>query len=205
MEVKLDSLIERIKREGVEEANKKKDTIIIQAEKKAQEIIKQAQEKRETLIKNGEAAALRLQSSAEESLRQGSRDLLLSVRQEMIKLFDHIIKREVESALSADTLKKVLTHIASGFKKDGTSDIEVLLSKEDKKTLEGTFVKSLANELKKDVTLKVAPTIKNGFRVGQKGKDFYYDFTDEAIKEALGLYLNPRISEILKLKKKNGK
>ena len=39
--------------------------------------------------------------------------------------------------------------------------------------------------------------IDKGFRIGEKDKNSHYDFTDEAIAESLGVFLNSKINDIL--------
>ena len=198
MEMKLDNLIQKIKQEGVEEAKKQSEDIVNQAQTQAKKIIENSEDKRKTLIQEGRREASNLMTSGEEALRQAARDVLLSLRQEIIKLFDRVTKDKVSEELSPDSLEKIIVKVIENFKREEGLDIEVLLSKEDKKVLEAVLLKALSGDLKKGVTFKAAAGMEKGFRVGEKDKNFYYDFSDEAIAEAFGKYLNPRIAEILK-------
>ncbi|MBL7068789.1 MAG: V-type ATP synthase subunit E [Candidatus Omnitrophica bacterium] len=200
MATELDSLIQKIKEEGVEEAKKSSRDIIADAERKAKEIIDGAQKKKTAIVEDGEREAANLKKSGEAALRQASRDSLLSLRREVIKLFDNITKREISQALSSKDLQGIIVKTIENFKKGEEINIEVLLDKKEKDALEKTLLQALKNDLKKGVTFKVSSSIKNGFRVGEKGKNFYYDFTDEAVAEAFSLYLNPKITKILKVK-----
>lgn len=201
MAMELDSLIRKIKTEGVEEAKKRSEEIIAQAEEKAREIIKDAESERVRIIKEGQKEVANLKRSGEEALNQASRDLLLTLRQKIIDLFDGVIKEKVCEELSSKNLKNIIAKIIENFKRDeGLDNIEVLLSKDDKKELEAVLLKSLKEKLKEGLTFRVSAGIEKGFRIGEKGKNFYYDFTDDAIAEAFKLYLNPKIAEILKLK-----
>ncbi|NQT06884.1 MAG: hypothetical protein HQ575_05020 [Candidatus Omnitrophica bacterium] len=205
MGVELDGLIQKIKEESVEEARKRSDETISEAKRKAESIIREAHKKEAAIIKNGEEEAKNLRKNGEKAIKQSARDVLLSLRQQIIELFNKVVKKEVSEELSADTLKQVLTKIIENFQRADDLDVEILLGKDDKKALEGAFLKSLTQELKKGVTLKVSPNIEKGFRIGEKNKNFYYDFTDEAISEAFALYLNPKIVEILNLTEKDAK
>jgi len=49
----------------------------------------------------------------------------------------------------------------------------------------------------KGVTFKISPSVEKGFRIGEKDKNYYYDFTDDALVEALKTYLNPKLLKIL--------
>lgn len=198
MVAELDSLIKRIKEEGVEEAKRHSEEIISEAEKEARRIVEDAWKEKENIIREGEERARNLKRSAEESIRQASRDILLSLRHKITELFDRVLKERVSEELSSKNLKDIITKVIENFKKEEGLEIEVLLSKKDKEALEATLLESLADEIKKGVTFKISSAIEKGFRIGQKGKNFYYDFSDDAIAEAFKLYLNSRITEILK-------
>lgn len=200
METQLDNLIQKIRQEGVEEAKKKSKEIIKDAERRAEEIIEDAERKKAAIMKDGQRDTANLRKSGEEVLRQASRDIILSLRQRIVELFDSVLKKDVSEGLSSENLKKIITRIIENFKKDEGLDIEILLSKQDKKGLEEALLRSLKDEFRKGITFKVSSGIEKGFRIGEKDKNFYYDFTDDAITEALKLYLNPRITDILRLK-----
>lgn len=205
MTMELDNLIQKIKEEGVEEAKRRSEEIMEEAENEAKRILGDAQQKKATIIREGEKRALALTKNGEEALRQSARDVLLSLRQRIIELFDCVTKESVSKELTQESLSGLIAKAIENFKREEELDIEVLLSKHDKAALEATLLKRLKERLKKGVTFKVASAINKGFRVGEKGKEFYYDFTDDAIKEAFGLYLNPKIKEILNLKSEDGK
>ena len=56
---------------------------------------------------------------------------------------------------------------------------------------------SLKEDLRESITLKSSADISTGFRVALKGEEVYYDFSDEAVAEAIRTLLNPKLKEIL--------
>ena len=197
MEMKLDGLIKKIKEEGVEEAKRASENIIKEAKEKAARIIDEARNTKASLIEEGREEAGNLKKSGEEALRQASRDVLLSLRQSITELLGRLIKAQVSEGLSPESMKKIIPKVIENFKKEEGFDIDILLAEQDKRHLESALLKSLKDEFKKGVTFKVSPNVEKGFRIGEKGKNFYYDFTDEAIAEAFRLYLNPKIAKLL--------
>jgi V/A-type H+-transporting ATPase subunit E len=197
MEMELKNIIDKIKSEGVDEAEKKAADITGQAETKAKSIIEAAQKQKGAIIKEAEQEAEKLQKNGEEAVKQASRDVLLGLRQSIMGLFDTIIKRDVSEQLSADVLKGMISQLSESITKNKQFDVEVLLSEKDKKEMEKVILGGLKKELKKGVEIKASPNIEHGFRIGEKGGSSYYDFTDEAIAEAFKAYLNPKIAEIL--------
>ncbi len=200
MEMDLNSIITKIKQEGVDEGQKQSDQIIEKAKKEAEEIITSAKKQKENILNNAGEEAEKLKNNAEEAVRQASRDVLLGLRQNIISLFDKVVKKEVSAALKKDVLEKMIIKLAENFDRIGRSDqIEVLLSEEEKKELDATLFEALKQEMKKGVTLKSSPNIEKGFLIGEKGETSYYDFTDEAIAEAMKAYLNQKITDMLSI------
>ena len=203
MEMELKTIIEKIKEEGVEEAAKKTGDMISQAEKKARDTMEAAEREKEDIIKKAGKEAEKLKKNGEEALQQASRDVLLGLREEIIALFDSIVKKEVAKQLSPEVLKDMIIALAEKFKKDEEPDIEILLDEKDKAVLEKGFLAKLKEKMAKGVILKASPRVGKGFLIGGKGKESYYDFTDEAIAEVFKVFLNPKVAELLKSGKEN--
>ena len=55
----------------------------------------------------------------------------------------------------------------------------------------------MSKEANAHLTFKGAKGIGGGFRIGERGKESYFDFSDEAIAEAFKRYLNPKLVEAL--------
>jgi V/A-type H+-transporting ATPase subunit E len=203
MEMELKGIIEKIKEEGVEEGEKKAADIISQAEERARNAMGSAEKEGEDIIKKAEKEAEKLRKNGEEALQQASRDVLLSLRQEIVALFDRVIKEETAKQLSPELLKGMITTLVEKFEKNGETDVEVLLSAKDKTALEKMLLTGLKEKMAKGVTLKASPKVEKGFMIGGKGKESYYDFTDEAITEAFKAFLNPKITGLLNPGKEN--
>ncbi len=197
METELDKLIQRIKKEGVEEAEKGAADVISRADQKAREIIKDAEKRKADITKEAEAESQKFREASERALKRASRDVLLTLRERVIEFFDRLVKDKTSKELTPNILKNVIVEAVENFTKEGVLDIEVLVSEDDRKRLEKSLFSALRQEVKGRVKLTGKKGIEKGFRIGEKGKDSYFDFTDEAIAEALKRYLNPRLVEML--------
>jgi V/A-type H+-transporting ATPase subunit E len=200
MEMELNSLIEKIKQEGIAESNKKSQEIIKQAEEKKIAIIKQAEQQAASMIKQAEQEAARLKDNSHKAINQAVRDAVLSLRQEIEKLFDASLKKEVQRSLSDDFIKELILKIAGALPGGKQTGLEISLSPQDKKRLEGIILSGLKKELAAGISFKVNPNIEKGLYVGIKGEDFHYDFSDEAILDTLREYLRPFILQIIEKK-----
>lgn len=201
MEMDLKGIIEKIKEEGVSEAEKKAADIISAAEIKAKSIVKEAEEKKDKILKKANEEADKLRKNADESVRQAARDTLLALKSSLTELFDTVIKEEVSEELNPDILKETIISLVDKFGKSEKTSLEILLNEKDKNDLEKTLFARFKDRIKTEVILKVSPSIEKGFRIGEKGSNSYYDVTDEAVAEAFKTFLNPRISKIIE---KNG-
>ena len=200
MDVKLENLIEKIKKEGVEEAQKTSEEIISEAKKEATSIIADAKKEADKIIEDAKHEAAKFQAHGEFALQQAARDTLLLVKNKLIALFDRVFKKEISKALTPDFVKELIGTIVEQWAQD--SKTEILVSSEDKEKIQTLLFSSLKDELKNSVTIRVSDRISKGFRIGLKGEDVYYDFTDESIIDCLKEFVNPSLKEILD--KKNG-
>ncbi|MDP8258393.1 MAG: hypothetical protein P9L90_03100 [Candidatus Aadella gelida] len=197
MEMDLKGIIEKIKEEGVSEADKKAEEIISGAETKAKSIIKETEEKKDKILKKAAEEADKLRKNADESVKQASRDAMLALKASLIGLFDTVIKEEVSKELNPDILKETIVNFVDKFGDSEHTSLEILLNEKDKKSLEKTLFARFKDRMKTEVTLKVSPSVEKGFRIGEKGSNSYYDVTDDAVAEAFKAFLNPKISKII--------
>ncbi|MDZ7725895.1 MAG: hypothetical protein U5R06_24500 [candidate division KSB1 bacterium] len=195
-EVKLENLIEKLRKEGVEDAQKQSDEIIKKAEKEAKEIVENAQKKADEIVKNGQKEAEKFQQNAEQSIKQAARDSELMLKEiESQKCLMPVFKREVSDSLDAEFLKDLIAKIIEKW--SDQPEIEVQVSDDDKKKLEDLLFKSLKKDVKEGVTLSTGRDISEGFRIGMKDENVYFDFSDETLADFLKSFLNERLNEIL--------
>ena len=201
MEMELNSLIEKIKKEGITEAKSKSEEIIKQAQEQKNTIIKEAEDKAGVIIKKAEKEAERLKDNSQKAIIQAVRDAALSLKEQIKNVFEAILKREIEQTLSDEFIAQLILKLAKSWSEDKKADLEILIKQKDKKRLEELVLSKFKTQLSSGITFKVSPNIDKGIYIGIKGKDVYYDFTDEAILEILKEYLRPFIVKIIEGKK----
>lgn len=198
MAMELKHLIEKLKKEGVEEADRQKNDIIEAAQEEAERIVKEAAEEAERLKKEAAEEAERIEKNAREAMRQSARDLLLSLRERVTALFEGVIKQKTSEALDTEKLGEIIRTVAEGYVSSGGGEVEVLLNEKDQDRLSEGMLEELKKKLSAGVEIKVDRKIKHGFKIGGKGEHSFYDFSEEAISEAFYNFLNPRIREMIK-------
>ncbi|MBN2049117.1 MAG: V-type ATP synthase subunit E [Spirochaetales bacterium] len=198
MDVQLKELIEKIKAEGVESAEKKAADIIAEAEKKAEEIRRKAQEEGGRIIETAEKEAEKLQTTGKEALQQAGRNLLLGLKEKIERVFRAVVVEETGKALTGEPLKDLIVRIVGSMKPEELGNMEILIGDKELKQLETSLHNALSGALKSGLELKPVESSVPGFRLSEKGGGAYFDFTAAGAADMLCEYLNPRLSEILR-------
>lgn len=199
MDIQLQELIDKIKKDGVASAQNQADSIVKEAEKKASEIVDEAKRQADDLIKNAKAEISRLEKASEDALAQSSRNMLLSFRDGLVRELDAFLQAECAKAYSADTLKSLVQETVKAWAKNSeASTLQVLLAEKDLKSLEGELKAALKAEISKGLEIKADKSLSSGFRIGVNNGAAYYDYSAESVADMFAAYLNPRVAEIMK-------
>jgi len=197
MDIRVQELLERIKREGVESAEARAAAIVADAETRRSAVIASAEKEAKSITERAKADAARTEDAGKAALVQASRDLILAFRGEMEKLLSGIVKADVDTAFDAETLHKALPAILEAWAKDGRDELSVLVPEKELKALEAYFRDKLTAGLKKGVEFKPLKDTKSGFKLVEKGGAVYYDFSAQAVADMLGAYLNTRLAALV--------
>jgi V/A-type H+/Na+-transporting ATPase subunit E len=195
MEVELDQLIEKIKREGLDEAQQASQAVMGKAMEEARTIVENARREAETIVDTARLRAAKLEENGVLALRQAARDIVLLLQARIEALFDRVFRKRVASALTPETLKELISTVVAAWA--GGARVEVGLSETDKEQLQGLLFAGLREELKDSITLVVNRKVARGFRLGIQGEDVHYDFTDETIAAVLKSYVGADLRRLL--------
>lgn len=195
MEVKLDSLIEKIKKEGIEEAQQTSEEVIAKARQEAQVIVENAKREAARIVEEARRQAARNEENGRLALQQAARDIELLLKERIDALFTRVFQKKVSSVLGPEFLKDLILKIVAEWGRGAA--IEVVLSEADKEQLQSLLFTGLSEELRESVSLTVSNKVAKGFRLGLKGEDAYFDFTDETIAEVLKSFLSPSLKQLL--------
>lgn len=204
MDVQLQELIDKIKKDGVATAEKEAAKIIADAEKKAEAIIADAQTKAAEIVKKGKSETERMEKASEEAIVQAGRNMLLSFKDSLVKELDGLIQVETAKAESKDVLEKLIPETVKEWAKNtNASELSVLLSEKDLKALEKSLTASLKSEISKGLEIKPDKTLTAGFRIGVKNGAAFYDYSAESLAEMFSAYLNPKVADLMKIAAKD--
>lgn len=199
MDVQLQELIDKIKKDGVTAAETEAGKIIADAEEKAKAIIADAQAKAADIIKNTKSETERMEKSSEEAIIQAGRNMLLSFKDSLVKQLDSIVNAETEKAMSKDVLAKLIPETVKAWGKNSdASELSVLLSEKDLKDLESSLTSELKAEIAKGLEIKPDKTMTAGFKIGVSNGAAYYDYSAESLAQMFSAYLNPKVAGLMK-------
>ena len=199
MDVQLQELIDKIKKDGVTTAESTAAAIVSDAEKKAANIVAEAEEKAAGIINSAKAETARMEKASIDAIGQAGRNLLISFRDGVVAELDSLIKTEVSKAYDADLLKKLIPETVKAWaSKTETDDLAVLVPEKSLSELQNAFKSALKAEIDKGLEVKADASVTSGFRIGTKDGSAFYDFSSEAVADLFAAYLNPVVANILK-------
>jgi len=198
MDIQLQELIDKIKRDGIESASEEASRLKVQAEAEARRIVEAAQKEAETIIARGKTDAERSEKAGIAAVEQASRNLVLAFKTEIQTLLDKIIARDTAAAYDDGVLKAAIPELLKAWSSKGSDSLDLLLSETQLKNLSSFFKDKLASELNKGIELKSDRNLSSGFRIANRDGSAYYDFSAEAVADLFAVYLNPKLAEILK-------
>jgi len=206
MDVQLQELIDKIKKDGVASAETEAAKIIAESEKKAERIIEDAQAKASEIVKNAKVETERMEKASEEAIVQAGRNMLLSFKDSLVAELDGLIQAETAKAESKAVLEKLVPETVKAWAKNTEAgELSVLLSDKDLKDLEKSLTASLKAEISKGLEIKPDKTLTAGFRIGVNNGSAFYDYSAEALAEMFAAYLNPKVAALMKVAAKDAK
>lgn len=200
MSENLKGLLEKINQEGIKSAEQKARAIEDKARIGAEKILTDAKKFADEIIQKAKLEAEKTRVSANLSVKQASRDLLLALKEDIRKMLNKIVAGEINKALSDEEIAGILAGLIDKYtEKNGKADdIKVLVKKEDLEKIKNTLISKLKDKVKSGVEFRPSPNINAGFSISfDKGKS-YFDFSDEGLLETLCVYLNPELAKIIK-------
>jgi len=198
MDIQVQELIDKIKKDGIETASEEAARIKREAEAEAKQIIDAARKEANEIIAKGKQDAERSEKAGVAALEQASRNLVLAFKAEIQALLDNLVAGQTAKNYNEDILKSVIPELIKAWPGKKSNDLAVLVSETSLGKLQTTFKTKLAVELKKGLELKSDRNLAAGFRIAHKDGSAYYDFSADSVAEMLCAYLNPRLAEILK-------
>jgi V/A-type H+-transporting ATPase subunit E len=200
MSEELQSLLERIEKDGVEKADAQATAIVKAAEAKAAELTGNAEAQAAALIAKAEEDSKAFEARSSKALDQAARDTILSVERGVAAIFARIAEKEVDAALDTETIRSIVgTLIETYAKADATgARMEIVLSEKQRADVVAHLSGRFQEQLAAGLTVEGTSAIASGFKVAVTDKEVEHDFTGEAVAEAMGKLLRSDLASIIK-------
>jgi V/A-type H+/Na+-transporting ATPase subunit E len=210
----VDSLIDRLRDEGIAQGRSQAQELVKTAEKRASDILAAAQREAESILAKAKDESGRLRASAESAIALAMRDTLLSLENDVVNEFQNELVNLIKGRL-IDTvfLQSLILEVASKAA-PATKDrhVELLLSndivslddlqRKPEQAAPGTlmhFVLTMGGGmLREGLTFGVADDGQAGIRVRLVDDDVRIDLTQSAISDLLLSHLLPRFRALLR-------
>lgn len=200
MSENLKNLLEKINKEGIKQAEENARLIEAKAKSDAEKIIEDAKKRADRIIHEAEITAEKTRVNSEADLKQASRNFLLSLKEEVRAIFNKIIHSEIKKIITYQETAGIISGLIEKFidKNGQISDIKILVKKEDLEKIKHVFISKLKDRIRDGIEFRPIDAISTGFYISfDKGRS-YFDFSDEALVEALAAYLNPELANLIK-------
>lgn len=195
-EVRLDALVNKLHSEGVKRGRAEAEDILSAARKEAETIRRTARSDAEATIKEAKAKAEEFRENAVASIRLAARDTRLALANRVQELFDQAFKNAVGAELEQpEFVKDLILSLADRWAQGRPVSVDMHPRLGEK--LLALAGSTLSRELANGIDIRLNRSIANGFRIRRQGDQVAYDFTDDAVVEALKLHLHAKLAELL--------
>ena len=198
MAQELKALIDKIQKEGVESAKKSAREIEARAQARADEIVARAKSDAKKFMDDAREKIQQEKNSSEAALKQAGRDLVLSLKKQILATLDRVAALDVRQALGPQELAGLVKLAVQHYGGQDAGPVTVSLQDGDRRKLEQGFLAKLKDELKRDIVLKATDEVAGGFVISFDAGKSHFDFSDKALAAYLSGLVRPKLAELLK-------
>lgn len=199
MAEELQGLLDRIQKDGIDKADADASRIVEDAKTKAAETLKQAEAQAEALLNKAREEGKLYQQRGESAISQAARDVILSVGDAVTATLQSIVSTQVQTALSTDAFAELVKSVVLAYCNDtAEAHIEVILSEAQQEQVNAFFMREMAEQMQKGLTIKGDRSVVSGFVVSMTDSGVYHDFTGDTLTEALCSLLRPQLAGIVR-------
>ena len=199
MEEQLQSLLDRIRHEGVEQAEAEAASIVGEAQERARRVVAGAEAEADGLRRRAEADAEASRERGEKALEQAGRDFLLALQKSIEAILGETLRDTVATALTPDVVADMLVRLAEAYAAHDMSEsrVDVLLAAEDREAIAALVMQKYRDLVNQGLTLRADERLDKGFKVSFVDDKLYHDFSLTALAEALAPVLKHPLGEIV--------
>lgn len=212
----VETLIERLREEGINAGQMKAEDIVTNAQKRAEWIVEEAELEAEKIIADARAEAESIKAAGLDALRLAARDSLLKLRDTLLGTFSREVMRVVGKQMAKeDIIAQLIVTLAGKVRAKAGLDSSPQLTIELPEDIIGIddlrrnpeelkqgglshlTAAIAADLLREGVHFEVSDQIQSGIVVKLVDNNMKIDFTDAAVAELFLAHLQPRFRALL--------
>ncbi|HJO94283.1 MAG TPA: hypothetical protein QF753_12855 [Victivallales bacterium] len=199
MPQELQGLLDRIHKEGIEKTESEKLDILKKAKEEAKAIVKNAKSEAKVLLKNAKEEAKKNEKKSRSTILQASRDIIISLETELRERLNICANNLVKEALTSKLMGDIIEKMATSYSKDHDKDftMELMFSAKDLEEMTKLLRTNLFKNLKEKPEILKGHDFTTGVKIGFKGQNVFFDFSDNTITDIIAEYVGPRLTSIL--------
>ncbi|BCR21539.1 V-type ATP synthase subunit E [Borrelia sp. HM] len=197
MQFEVKDLINKIKKDGLEEAEKLANEILLNAKRDAEAIILKAENEATKLKMQAKKEADEYKKHSLEASHQAVRDLIIATEKNIKSLFKIYLRDSIANVCNDNFLAELIIKVVDVW--SNNNNLDIIIDESDISNLLSMLRAKIGDRLNSAVEIKPFKGIGKGFKIQQRDGNLYYDFTSKTIADILFEYLNPRFKEIMKL------
>ncbi|MBR1870521.1 MAG: ATPase [Kiritimatiellae bacterium] len=188
----LQTLLEKIRRDGVEKADAEAAAVIAKAKDEAAAIVKAAKDEAAAALEKAKDEAAVYQERAKTTISQAARDVILEIEKAVSAKLEKLLAKDVDKALGEPSA--AATFALAAVMAIGTGgDAEIAANSKIASALKA----QLSAEAAKGVKIVTDETLESGFSVKLDGGRVEHDFTGAAVTAALAKRLRPDLAALV--------
>ncbi len=208
----IDTLIERLRAEGIAQGRAEAEALLSAARLEAAEIVEAARREAEGVVTAARGDAEKLKVAAADAISLAARDAVLGLESGLVDRFQNMLRRLVRGTLDDPAFLQRLVLEVAGAAAPREAPVEVLLPatavslddlrKKPEEAKPGTLMHFVlcagGGLLREGVTLGVSDDVESGIRVKLVGEDMHVELTANAIGQLLLRHALPRFRALLR-------
>jgi V/A-type H+/Na+-transporting ATPase subunit E len=199
MPQELQGLLDRIHKEGIEKTENEKVEILKKAKEEAKAILKTAKTEAKALIKIAKEDAKKNEKKSTSTILQASRDIIISLETELRERLNLCVNNLAKEALTPKLMGEIIKKMTTAYSEDSHKDLsmELIFSTKDLAEMTKLARTNLFEDLKNKPQILVGHNFTTGVKIGFKGENVFFDFSDNTITNIVSDYVGPRLAAIL--------
>ncbi|MCF7790648.1 MAG: hypothetical protein K9L78_01810 [Victivallales bacterium] len=200
MAEELQGLLNRINEEGIKKAETEKADIIKNAQKEAEDIVQGAKEEADSILKKASEDAKKNEERAKSSIKQAARDIIIELNSTLQERMRNCIKDLISEALTpelmGEIIKKMSEHYIETSGKEAS--MKLIFPQKELNEIVDKLKKSFLDSFEEKPEVFTGHDFATGMKIGFKGSDVFFDFSDEALTDIVCEYVGPRLASVIK-------